>query len=63
MFFGEMYKFTWVTLIVIACLIISFTSDYTPSSSDGFDNNKLRNAAEQLYDNCQRYGKSFDPRC
>lgn len=55
----------------IACAIIfgiigifSNGSNYSSSTSKrSVTTQELRDAAERLYDNCQRYGKSYDSRC
>lgn len=55
----------------IACAIIfgivgifSNGSNYSSSTSKrSVTTQELRDAAERLYDNCQRYGKTYDSRC
>lgn len=52
--------------LMVIVNVLTSPSNYSPSPSVGTRErleDRIRREAERLYDNCQRYGKSFDPRC
>lgn len=70
LFFGNLYKVGWVSLIVIVSFIYYMNSDYVPSKTKNLNitnkerfKNELRDEAVKLYENCKTFGKSFDSRC